>query len=260
MEQEEKGDKNVEEKMEEEKPGEGQSESDSDEEENLLAADPGEEEGGDVEETVTDELLKDNDEIEMEQQEEVKEIRIDEEVKMTKEEQRGREEVTTFMQVKDRSDPLDVNPSKSFENLAIDDQKDMELSDQGITDHNENSTHNNKAEAMVDIVTKANPGCNMSHLAQPLTLNKTSAADVDEKEKEKKDKDGESDSITTEADGTEVEEEDEVEMDEVEIVGEFSNKEMVEGVEEKKEKEGAGGDGDHWGSTDRRTKEVKAEV
>ena len=118
----------------------------------------------------------------------------------------------------------------------------------------------NKAEAMVDTVTKANPGCNMSHLAQPLTLNKTSAADVDEKEKEKKDKDGESDSITTEAEGTEVEEEDKVEMDEVVIVGEVSNEEMVEGVKAKKEKEGAGGDGDHWGSTDRRTKEVKAEV
>ena len=178
---------------------------------------------------------------------------------MTKEEQRGREEVTTFMQVKDRSDPLDVNPSKSFENLAIDDQKDMELSDQGITDHNENSTHNNKAEAMVDTVTKANPGSNMSHLAQPLTLNKTSAADVDEKEKEKKDNDSESDSITTEAERMGVEEEDEVETDEVEIVGEVSYKEMmVEGVEEKKGKEGAGGDGDHWRSTDRRTKEVKA--
>ena len=71
MEQEEKGDKNVEEKMEEEKPGEGQSESDSDEDENLLAPAPGEEEGGDVEETVTAELLMDNDEIEMKQQEEV---------------------------------------------------------------------------------------------------------------------------------------------------------------------------------------------
>ena len=100
----------------------------------------------------------------------------------------------------------------------------------------------------------------MSHLAQPLTLNKTSAADVDEKEKEKKGKDGESDLITTEAEGSGVEEEDEVEMAEVVIVGEVSNKEMVEGVEEKKEKKGAGGDGDHWGSTDRRTKEVKAEV
>ena len=121
MEQEEKGDKNIEEKMEVEKPGEGQSESDSDEDENLLAPAPGEEEGGDVEETVTAELLKDNDEIEMKQQEEVKEKRIDEEVKMTEEEQRGRVEVTTFMQVKDRSDPLDVNPSKSFKNLAIDD-------------------------------------------------------------------------------------------------------------------------------------------
>ena len=122
MEQEEKGDKNIEEKMEVEKPGEGQSESDSDEDENLLAPAPGEKEGGDVEETVTAELLKDNDEIEMKQQEEVKEKRIDEEVKMTEEEQRGRVEVTTFFQVKDRSDPLEVNPCKCFENLAINDK------------------------------------------------------------------------------------------------------------------------------------------
>ena len=98
---------------------------------------------------------------------------------------------------------------------------------------------------MVETVTKANPGCNMSHLAEPLTLNKTSSADVDEKEKDKKDKYSESDLITTEAEGTEVEEGDEVEMDEVVIVGEVSNKEMVEGVEEKKEKKGAGRDGDH---------------
>ena len=96
MEQEEKVDKNAEEKMGEEKPGEGQPEYDSDEDKNLLAPAPGEEEGGDVEETVTAELLKDNDEIEMKQQEEVKEKRIDEEVKMTEEEQRGRVEVTTL--------------------------------------------------------------------------------------------------------------------------------------------------------------------
>ena len=66
MEQEEKDEKNVEEKMKEEKPGEGQS--DSDEDENLLATAPGEEEGEDVEETVTTELLKDTDEIETKQQ------------------------------------------------------------------------------------------------------------------------------------------------------------------------------------------------
>ena len=55
---------------------------------------------------------------------------------MTEEEQRGIVEVTTFLQVKSRSDPLEVNPSKSFKNLAIDDLKDIEMSDQGITDQN----------------------------------------------------------------------------------------------------------------------------
>ena len=42
------------------------------------------------------------------------------------------------------------------------------MSDQGITDHNENSTHNSKAEARVDSVAKANLGSNTSHLAEPL--------------------------------------------------------------------------------------------
>ena len=71
--------------------------------------------------------------------------------------------MTTCLKVKDRSNPLEVNPSSSFKNLAIDDPKDIEMSDQGITDQNDNSTHNSKAEAMVETVTKANPGSNMSH-------------------------------------------------------------------------------------------------
>ena len=54
--------------------------------------------------------------------------------------------------------------------------------------------------------------------------------------------------------------EDEVEMDGVILVGEVRNKEMVEGVEEKMQKKGACRFGDHWGSTDRRAKEVKVEV
>ena len=65
------------------------------------------------------------------------------------------------------------------------------MSDPGITDHNENSTHNSKAEARVDPVAKANLGSNTSHLAEPLNQNQTSAADVYMKDKEKKDTDSE---------------------------------------------------------------------
>ena len=77
------------------------------------------------------------------------------------------------MKVKDQTDPLNVNPSNSFKNLLIDNSKDIEMSDQGATDHNGNSTLKNKAEAMVEPVTKANLGSNTSHLASPLKSIKT---------------------------------------------------------------------------------------
>ena len=48
------------------------------------------------------------------------------------------------------------------------------MSDQSNTDHYENNPHKVKAEAEAETVTKASPGCNTSHLAQPLTLIKTS--------------------------------------------------------------------------------------
>ena len=115
-----------------------------------------------MEENVTDELLKDEPET-MQQEEVIRKV-IDEEVMMTREEQRGGVEVTTFLQVKDPSDPLNVNPSNSFKNLAINDPKDIEMSDQGTIDHNDNSTHTSKAEAMVEPITKANLGSNMSHM------------------------------------------------------------------------------------------------
>ena len=67
----------------------------------------------------------------------------DREVMMTEEEeQRGGVEEIAFLHVKDRYDPLVVNPNKNFENLAIDDLKDM--SDQGITDQNKNKKCSSK--------------------------------------------------------------------------------------------------------------------
>ena len=86
---------------------------------------------------------------------------------MTREEQRGGVEVTTFLKVKDPTEPLNVNQSNHFENLAINDPKDIEMSDPGITDHNEKYTHNSKAEAGVDSVAKSNLGSTTSHSADP---------------------------------------------------------------------------------------------
>ena len=185
-----------------------------------------------MEETVTAELLKNKSETM--QQEEVMDKMLDEEVMMTREEQRERVEVTTFLKVKDPSHPLNVNPSSSFTNLVINDPKDIEMLDQGITDHNNNSTHSSKAEAMVEPVTKDNLGSNMSHLAEPLSPIKTSAADIDEKEKEEKEKDSETEELEVELEveevdvevDVEVEVEDMVEADKVEIIEEVSSKEV----------------------------------
>ena len=97
-----------------------------DEDDTLLAQDPGaedEEDEEDVEENVTEELLKE--ETETMQQEEVTRKEIDKEVMLEREEQRGGVEVTTFLKVKDPTDPLNVNQSKNFENLAINDPKDI---------------------------------------------------------------------------------------------------------------------------------------
>ena len=194
---------------------------------------------------------------------------IDKEVMMTKEEQRGRVEVTTLLKVKDPSDPLDVNPSSSFKNLVINDPKDIEMSDQGITDHNDNSTHSSKTKGMVEPVTKANLGSNTSHSAEPLSPIQTSAADVNRKEKEKKETDSETEEeeeveeAKVEEEEVEVEAKEEVvDTDEVEIIDEVSGKEaeVEEVVKRRKEKKGASGDGDPWGTTDRRIKEVKAQV
>ena len=83
-------------------------------------------------------------------------------------------DITTYKEVKDPSDPLNLNPTKSFINLAIDNPKAIEMSDPDETDQNDNST--SKAEALAVPTTKANSGSNTSHLASPLTQFETSAA------------------------------------------------------------------------------------
>ena len=48
-------------------------------------------------------------------------------------------------------------------------------------------------------------------------------------------------------------------MEKVMVVGEVKKAEIEKGAEVKKEKRGAGRDGDHWGGTDRCAKEVRGE-
>ena len=58
------------------------------------------------------------------------------------------------------------------------------MSDHVNKDQNANTPLNSNAKAEVDIVEKANSGCNSGHLAQPLTFIKTSAAEAREEEEE----------------------------------------------------------------------------
>ena len=134
----------------------------------LLAQESGEEDKEDeeeVEEGVQEELLKE--EVETPNQEEVIAKEVDEEVMEV--EQRGGEEVLTFMNVKDPTDPLNVKQSKSFSSLALNSPKDVDMSDKVATDHHDNS----KAEAEASLVAKASPGSNKGHQAEALNANHT---------------------------------------------------------------------------------------
>ena len=193
-----------------------------------------------------EELLKE--EVETPNQEEVIAQEVDEEVMEV--EQRGGEEVLTFMNVKDPTDPLNVQQNKSFSSLAINSPKDVNMSDKVDTDHNDNS----KAEAEASLVAKANPGSNKSHQADALNANHASAADVYGRDKEKQDTD------------TEPEEEEEDERVEGEGADEeVSFVEEVKGKSEKEEmkevaKKGCRTGAVMMGATDLRIKEVKAKV
>ena len=192
-----------------------------------------------------EELLKE--EVETPNQEEVIAKKVDEEVMEV--EQRGGEEVLTFMNVKDPTDPLNVQKSKSFSNLAINSPKDVDMSDKVATDQNDNS----KTEAEVSLVAKANPGSNISHKAEALNANHASAADVYEKDKEKQDTDTESEEEVEDERVEEEEVDEEVKF--VEEVKGKSKKEEVEEVAKKGCRTGA-----FMGATDLRIKEVKAKV
>ena len=95
----------------------------------LLASTPGEEEEeeemADEEEKAAKELLMDEEGTTREGEDEVRKESLEEEAIEVKEEQRVGE-ITTFKSVKDPSDPLNVNHTNNFENLAIEDPKDTQ--------------------------------------------------------------------------------------------------------------------------------------
>ena len=111
--------------MEEEEQS-GEVKSGSDEEEHLLDTAAGEEEGEDVEDNITDELLEETDEVE-EKKEKVTRIGVEveamEEGMTAEEEQRGRLEETSFPTIKDHSDPIGLKSGKEFSNMPIIDKK-----------------------------------------------------------------------------------------------------------------------------------------
>ena len=98
----------------------------------------------DVEENREEELLKEEEEVSTREVDKVE----------TEEEKRSGEEVTTFMNVKDHSDPLNVNQDPNFSNLAITSHKGTPVLDDDVTTVNENC----KAKANASLVKKSAPG------------------------------------------------------------------------------------------------------
>ena len=233
----------VEEEMEQDcaTPVKSAPEATDEDETSLLAPESGDEEyEEDVEQEVQEELLKE--EVETASQEEVTVKEMGEEE--MEEEQRG-SEVLTFLDVKDHTDPLNVNQTNIFSSLAINSPKDTIMSDNVATDENANS----KAEAKASLVAKANPGSDKSQQADALNVNNASAVEAYGKEKEKQETDMESEEEEREEMVEEEEEEEEVKIVE-EVQG---RKEEIE--EAAKMRRGTGTP--MMGGTDCRFPEVK---
>jgi len=144
----------------------------------LLDLDPGDDDGGEIGDFVTEVLLSSQvEEAEDDQREQLEEKGRELTKMLTSEEEYRGIELTTFDQVKDHSDPLGVNTQNDFKKLAIHDHKGTELSDHVNMDLNENNT-SNTTEANFD-------ESHQAHQTNP--LHKTSDADVnidDEREQE----------------------------------------------------------------------------
>ena len=183
----------------------------------LLDLDPGDDDGGEIGDFVTEVLLSSQvEDAEDDQSEQLEEKGRELTKMLTSEEEYRGIELTTFDQVKDHSDPLGVNTQNDFKNLAINDQKGTELSDHANMELNENNP-SNTTEANFDESLQA-------HQTNP--LHKTSDADVnidDEREQE-----SENDFPVTDG-GEEEHEEKMTAAREVEIVAEVLAREPVHG-------------------------------
>ena len=107
-------------------------------------------------------------------------------------EQGGSIEETSFLNVKDPTDPIELNSTQSFSKMAIKDHKDIKMSDQTKKDQNKNKKPvqnappytKSKAKAEVENQTKVNYDSGSGQEAQPLSIIKTSAVDVMEERSE----------------------------------------------------------------------------
>ena len=162
------------EELEEQTPGEDTSMEES-EEWRLLNLVPGEDDDQ-VEDTITEGLLQESEEAE-EEKEEVKE---EVEKMYIEEEQGGRIEEVSFLDVKDPSDPIELNSTKSFSEMAIEYPKVSEILDLATNNLNDNTkpehetppSTKSKADAEVLNPTKVNDDSGASHLAVPITIKK----------------------------------------------------------------------------------------
>ena len=91
----------------------------------LLNPIPGEDDDERVPDLIVEGLLQETEEAE-EEKEEVKE---EVEMMSVQEEQGGRIEETLFLNVNYPTDPIDINSSQSFSKMAIQDPKDIKMSD-----------------------------------------------------------------------------------------------------------------------------------
>ena len=94
------------------------------------------------------------------------------------EEQGGRIEDTSFLNIKDPTDPIELNSYQIFSKMAIKDPTDIEMSDLAQNNLNNNIKPEqntppytkSKAKAEVQNPTKINYDSGAGHQAQPLTI------------------------------------------------------------------------------------------
>ena len=151
--------------------------------------DPGSEEEDnedeeDVKEKREEELLKEEEEVSSKEVDKVE----------TEEEKRSVEEVTTFMNVRDHSDPLNVNQNPNFSDMAITSPKGNPMSDDDVTTVNKkcqakanDSPVTKSATGSNNLGAKSSSGSIKSHQAESFTKEPASENDevyIQEEEKE----------------------------------------------------------------------------